>query len=119
MNTPTVLIVNDNRFARTVVRAIIHSSFPDFNVIEAKSSAEALHVAHHSTLDWIIVDYDLSDMSGIDLLQSIAQQNPNATMSLIGAFDDPIARSKAHALGVCFIEKPIEENAVLSMFDQV
>lgn len=114
MTNETVLVVDSNCFARTVLRAIIKASYPHLNVIEAQTEDDALANNPNHNVKWIIVDYDIG---GFKLIESLKQHNPQAHISAICLKHQETIQNKIKASGLNCISKPIEEHYVLSFFD--
>lgn len=102
----TVLIVDDSRFARLMVRGMIAEAFPDWTVIEAENAAVALAEIAVKTVDIFLVDHNMPGMTGLDLIVEINQRVPGARVALLTANIQNDIRSRAEALGADFLSKP-------------
>jgi DNA-binding NarL/FixJ family response regulator len=100
--THSILIVDDHPIVRQGLRSLI-SNDPSFEVIgEAGSATEAAQRFREQRPDVTLVDIRLGSESGLDLLDTILAEDPNARVLIVSSFDDPeyIDRSlKAGALG--------------------
>ncbi len=71
----TVLIIDDCLEDRYIYRRyLLQDSNWDYNILEAESGEEALEYCHKSQLDAILLDYLLSDLTGLDLLMQMQIQ---------------------------------------------
>jgi len=113
-----VLVVDSNNFARTVIRAIINSSFPGLNVIEAKSSSEAIAKSQQCQINWIIIDNGMLDLRLFDFIEQIQLLLPQPKISILSNDYKKRTHDKALALGINYLHKPIEEQTIVSIFEQ-
>jgi len=102
--TPSILIVDDEAIIRDLCARILK----DYRILQAENGQEALRVLAHSPVDLILVDIMMPVMNGLDLLQSVKEQNPEQLVIVMTGYADKdiILRAlKAHADD--FIQKPI------------
>lgn len=69
---PTVLVVDDHRFSRTVLSRILNAA--GYHVEVAKSAQEALERVRHSEPDAFILDTEMPGMDGIELCWRLREQ---------------------------------------------
>ncbi|GAB1269369.1 GGDEF domain-containing response regulator [Aurantivibrio infirmus] len=95
INTPTtVLIVDDDEFDRlSIIRALRKNS--GFDIKEASTSQQALELARTQCFELIILDYNLPDLDGINLLKKLRadenrsdKQSPCAIVMISHLDDD-------------------------------
>ncbi len=95
INTPTtVLIVDDDEFDRlSIIRALQKNS--GFDIKEASTSQQALELARTQCFELIILDYNLPDLDGINLLKKLRadknrtdKQSPCAIVMISHLDDD-------------------------------
>jgi DNA-binding response OmpR family regulator len=108
MQTFRVLIVDDQRDVRRVLRDGILTLNADIDVIDVPSGEEAILVISRQPIDLIIVDIRLPGISGLELMERAQIRNPNMKFVLITGMDsekirDEVARSGADA----YFYKPI------------
>lgn len=78
-----VLIVDSDELSRSATKSFLHSS--GFNVLEAENSEKALQLIDSVTLSAAIIDYELSDSCGLELLKNIKKahhENPVPIITL-------------------------------------
>lgn len=102
--TPSILIVDDEAIIRDLCARILK----DYRILQAENGQEALRVLDQNPVDLVLVDIMMPVMNGLDLLQSIKEQNPEQLVIVMTGYTDKeiILRAlKAHADD--FIQKPI------------
>lgn len=97
--TSKVLIVDDHPLIREGLSLRV-SSQPDLEVCgEAASAAEALQQVQTNRPDLAIIDIQLVDSSGIDLIKEIAARFPKVKMLVVSAYDDSLYAERALRAG--------------------
>ncbi|HQU84811.1 MAG TPA: sigma-54 dependent transcriptional regulator [Pyrinomonadaceae bacterium] len=101
-----ILVVDDERFIRMTLAQALHSW--NYETVEASSVSEALKVFQEEEIGIVLLDIDLPDGSGLDILNEIKAQSPETIAVMItGNIDvkNTIAalRGGAHD----FIGKPV------------
>lgn len=118
-NTKTVLIVDDSRVSRMMIKAIITDTHADWPVIEAENGDAALEAIAGKTVDIAILDCNMPGMDGFTLAEKIKQSKPETTISLLTANIQEATQKKADAIGISFVKKPITNERIISILDQV
>lgn len=108
----SVLVVDDSRVARLLIRNFILSVHPHWIVIEAASGKEAIEQASRETPNYISMDYNMPDMNGAEAARQILQQTPKAVIVLFTANVQTDIRSQAEAMGIGFVGKPVTEASI-------
>jgi len=94
-----VLLVDDHAVVRTGLRMLIESR-PALEVVgEAATSAEARALARTTQPDIILLDLDLGDESGLDLLPNLIEAAPQARVILLTGMRDAEQHRRAVRLG--------------------
>jgi len=107
-----VLVVDDSRVARMMTRAAIAKLHPSWPVIEAASGEEALTAIALDRPDYILLDVNMPGMGGLETARHLRHRCPSAAISLLTAnIQDPI-RLQAEELGVGFMAKPLNDEAL-------
>lgn len=115
MNTSpikSVLVVDDSRVARMLIRNIILSIHPHWIITEAANGKEAIAQANLETPNYITMDYNMPDMNGIEVSQQILQHTPKTVIALFTANVQAQTRNEAENLGIGFVGKPITEATI-------
>ncbi|HKA56412.1 MAG TPA: response regulator transcription factor [Candidatus Binatia bacterium] len=104
MGSPTllpirILIIDDHVMVRTALRTFL-DNWPKFRVVgEAAGSNEALALAAREQPDVILLDLDLGDTSGLDLLPELLVAASAARVLILTGVYDPDLHCQAVSLG--------------------
>lgn len=99
---PAVLVVDDHALVRRAVQALLGAHFPDAQVIGAGSGHEAVAVLDARPalrVDLILVDLELPDCNGLDLLPQLRALAPQVPMAILSGQDSPALRRRAREAG--------------------
>lgn len=109
MSKYCVLVVDDQRDIRRVLRAGLETLRLDLQVIDVPSGEEALLVLSNQPVDVLVTDVRLPGISGLELKERARQRNPDVDLILITGLSDPGVRQSIEAAGVAaFFYKPVE-----------
>jgi two-component system, chemotaxis family, chemotaxis protein CheY len=117
MTSHTILVVDDSRVSRMLVRAIIDHANKQTQVIEASNGEEALIKTESTQIHIAILDLNMPGMDGLALATKLLARFPEIKIGLLTANIQDIVRQKAEALGITFIPKPITEERILGFID--
>ncbi len=115
MNTetsPLLLIVDDSRMSRMLIKAIIADSRPNWRIIEAVNGDEAIALATEHNPDFISMDVNMPGISGLEAAGRIRIRHPDARITLCTANIQESTREAASRAGVHFVAKPITTQSV-------
>ena len=114
MSTQTLLIVDDSRLSRMMIKNFANEIQPDWNIIEAKDGDDALKVIEGESIDWMTVDYNMPGMDGITLIGHLRKGFPEAKIALLTANIQDSIKKRSSELGVEFIQKPITQDKIFN-----
>lgn len=117
MASHTILVVDDSRVSRMLIRAIITQADPHAQVIEASNGDEALSKTESAQVTIATLDLNMPGMDGLSLASRLLERFPQAKIGLLTANIQDMVRQKAETLGIRFISKPITEEKILSFID--
>jgi two-component system, NarL family, invasion response regulator UvrY len=109
-----LLIVDDHSMIRDGVRRLL-SSNPDISVCEASSSGSALAIFRSQRPDVVLLDLNLGDSSGLDLLSRLLGEDIGARVLIFSMYSQPInvlRMLKAGARG--YISKSADPDELLA-----
>jgi two-component system chemotaxis response regulator CheY len=113
--TARILVVEDTPIMRRIlVRALTKE--PNFEIMEAETGADAMRIMGEQRLSLVLLDINLPDIGGLELLQQIKENPASAAIPVImcTARRDREAIERAIALGATgYIAKPVEMRGML------
>jgi CheY-like chemotaxis protein len=71
----TVLIIDDQPTALAIHQAILKSLRPNLNIVTMTNPVEALSWAKHKQVDLVITDFSMTQMNGMQFVQTMNQSN--------------------------------------------
>jgi two-component system chemotaxis response regulator CheY len=105
-----ILIVDDSPVMRKLVtRAIRQAGFGDAEVVEADDGAMALEVARQAQPDLILADWNMPNMTGIEMLRALRNAGDKVRVGFVTSESTADIRSMAQDAGASFfLSKPID-----------
>src|SRR5262245_26041801 len=95
----SVLIIDDHAVIRTTLRMFLESQ-PGFTVVgEVSHPEEALAIALHEHPDVILLDLDLGDVNGLDVMPELQTAAPEAHVLVLTGVRDVEMHRRAVRLG--------------------
>lgn len=85
-----VLIVDPHPIVRLGLRRILQRSAQEFVIVEAESATAALRSARVDDVDLILVDVDLPDRSGIQLLAQLKRLRPVSRVLVLSGVSESV-----------------------------
>ncbi len=102
-----VLVVDDSSTMRGIVRKILSGSRFPLDVAEAAEGFAALREIGTGNIDFVMLDYNMPGLNGIETLSEIKRLNPRVEVVMITATPDEDIAQKARAAGAAaFLKKP-------------
>ncbi|MGZ3545625.1 MAG: PAS domain S-box protein [Gemmatimonadaceae bacterium] len=117
--TETILLAEDAAAVRVAVRQILERL--GYTVIEAPNGAVALSAAEHtSTVDLLLTDVVMPEMSGRELAERFTQIRPNTQVLFMSGYtDDAVIRHGVLRPGTAYIQKPFSAESLASKIREV
>ncbi len=108
-----VAVVDDDRSVRKALRRLLNTAGFQAGVFE--SGQEFLD----SVLDWppdcVILDLNMPDMTGRELLAKVLERIPDLPVIFMTAVDNPESRTEFDILGaVAYLPKPVEAQDLIA-----
>jgi CheY-like chemotaxis protein len=109
MPTKRILIVDDQRDIRQLLRTSLENLKPDAQIVDVPSGEEALLVISRQKFDLLVSDVRLAGMSGLELVGKVRKRNPGLKVILITGLTDSEVRQQVAEFGAeAFFYKPVD-----------
>ena len=113
-----ILVVDDEPIQRELVSGFLKKQ--GFDVSAAESGVKALELFRQDSIDLILTDQKMANMSGLELLQAVHTINPETPVILITAFGTIEAAVGALKQGATdYLTKPLNLDELLYRIRQV
>jgi len=107
-----VAIVDDDSSVRNALRRLLITF--DFVADTYASASEFLAGLHEKAPDCVVADLRMPEVSGVELLRTLAGSKAKVPVIIMTAFDAPKSRADCQTLGaVAFLQKPFSDNTLL------
>lgn len=119
MKQKTILIVDDSATSRLLFRAHLPEDFPHV-VHEADNLAAAVAQATAIKPEFVVLDYNMPDQSGIEIARTMQKAGISAMFVLFTANTQKSILDEATAAGfMAVIEKPVTREKISAMLEKV
>lgn len=112
-----VLLVDDSRISRLMLKAIIEMNFSDLIVFEAEDAEEAIEVCQNNQIHFITLDMNMPGRDGLTVAPELQNACPGVKIALITANFQERVQEQAKKQGLTFIPKPITEDKIIDYFE--
>jgi len=103
-----VLVVDDERFFREAIRELLEAE--GHPVASAATAADALEAAADPEVGVVVLDIQLPDRSGLEVLRALRERRPEVRVVMLSAHTDQEYVLEALRLGACdYLAKPLHE----------
>lgn len=111
---PKILIVDDDKAMTSLLKKLLEFEPEGFEVRVAATGEHALELAHNDPPHLFMVDYNLRDMNGLELIAAIRETFGSVPVVMASGLD---VEKEALAQGAdVFIIKPFEPNDLTALF---
>jgi len=105
-----VLVVDDSRFSRGVLKGLFEKVSPGCSVTEAQDAPSAmLAVDEAGGFDLITIDLHMPGKDGISLASDLREKKNEGRLALVTANHQEAIQKRASKLGMKFLAKPLSE----------
>ncbi|HET9240249.1 MAG TPA: response regulator [Oligoflexus sp.] len=106
--TGTILVVDDNDDIVEITKTALQR-FTKFKVLTASNGREALEALFHNSVDVIILDDHMPEMSGVEFFRIIRQRSIYVPVIFLTGKPDETAREQQLSMGAFdYLEKPVK-----------
>jgi len=116
-----ILVVDDSKAMRSIVmRAVRQAGYDTVAFVEATNGAEALKMIRATPPDLVMADWNMPEMSGIELLKTLRAEGNQIKMGFVTSESDPAMRDMAFQSGALFmITKPFTPDSLKAVLAPV
>jgi CheY-like chemotaxis protein len=107
-----VLVVDDSKLARMVMASAFRRIRPEWTLIEAANADEALAVVSARKADIALIDFNMPNTHGLELVARIYKTHPGMPVALVSANVQDEIIGRARELNAGFIPKPLNDDAL-------
>jgi CheY-like chemotaxis protein len=108
----TILIVDDSKLARMVVKSILAKTRADWQTVEAANAQEALDLLAVKAVDIALIDFNMPDRDGLSLAAEMRASSPEMPIAILSANAQDAILARARELDAAFVEKPLSEDTL-------
>jgi len=105
---PNILLVDDDKALTNLTKTLLEMEPEGFVVEIAHLGRDALPMIYDNPPDLVILDYNLKDMSGLDLLHQLRQDANTANLPVLVASGLNVENEVMAAGATAFVLKPFE-----------
>lgn len=107
-----VLIVDDSRVSRMMIKARLQALRPDWECLEAASGDECLANLDRLAPDFISMDMNMPGLNGFDTAEQVLARAPSVRLAMLTANIQDSSQARAKALGIRFVRKPVTDASI-------
>lgn len=112
LSPKTLLIVDDSKVSRMVIKAHILAVHADWQIREAASGDEAIRLIDQDAPDYCTMDINMPGMLGTDAAEVILSRHPQVRVAIFSANIQEAVQTRAQQLGALFVAKPVTEKSI-------
>jgi CheY-like chemotaxis protein len=107
-----VLVVDDSKLARMVMASAFRRIRPEWILVETGSADEAMAAVSKGGVDIALIDFNMPNIDGLELVASIHKYHPNMPVAVVSAYVQDEIIGRARELNAGFIPKPLTDDAL-------
>jgi two-component system chemotaxis response regulator CheY len=104
-----ILLVDDSKASRMIVkRSLKQAGFGDHELEEADNGIEAIKAIKDSPPDLVLCDWNMPEMSGIQLLEKLNEEKLKVKLGFVTSEGTEDVKARARGAGALFfVSKPV------------
>lgn len=115
-----ILIADDSNVMRQIVKRTLRQAGYDADITEAGNGREAFESVAASTPDLVLSDWNMPEMTGLDLLNALRAAGNAVPFGFITSESSPEMRQKAASAGArFFVTKPFTPDSFREALEPV
>lgn len=107
-----LLIVDDSKVSRLIIRTRILDVHPEWQIFEAVSGNEAIELVDKNPPDFCTMDINMPGLLGTDAAEQILAKHPTMRMVIFSANIQETFQNRATTIGAIFVAKPVTEKSI-------
>ncbi|HEY8096393.1 MAG TPA: response regulator [Methylobacter sp.] len=107
-----LLIVDDSKVSRMLIRAHILALHPEWIISEAVCGADAIALIDNDLHDYCTMDINMPGISGTDAAELILSKHPSIKVVIFSANIQETHQNRARSLGTILVAKPVTEKSI-------
>lgn len=111
-NGKKLLIVDDSKVSRMVIRARVKVVHPEWEIIEAATGDEGIQIALDQKPDFCTMDINMPGILGTDAAEQILRQIPDLRLVIFSANIQEAFQERTKNMGALFVAKPVTEKSI-------
>lgn len=115
-----VLIVDDSKFMRIVLKGILSKEFSNVEFIEAENGLEGIKKFKEEKPDVVTMDVRMPEIDGIQALRAIKKMDSNAKVLMLSYVHERGTINEALSYGATdYLEKPFKKSSVIESIKKI
>jgi two-component system chemotaxis response regulator CheY len=118
----TVLVVDDSRIMRNIVKNTFSELKIPCQFLEASNGREALRILEIQTVDLVLLDWNMPELSGLDFLKKIRAMDIYKKLPVIMVTSESARYNVVDALkngATDYIVKPVNERIFIEKLSRI
>lgn len=107
-----LLIVDDSKVSRMVIRARVKVLQPEWEILEASNGDEGIALALEHQPDFCTMDINMPGILGTDAAEHILQKIPSLRLVIFSANIQETFQERTASMGALFVAKPVTEKSI-------
>ncbi|MCX7674752.1 MAG: sigma-54 dependent transcriptional regulator [Bdellovibrionaceae bacterium] len=114
-----ILIADDDAGLRLALSSTVSQLFPEAELIEARHGGEAIKIANEREIDLALLDIDMPEKNGLEVLTRLKEKNPGTIVIMLTAYGTIALAVEATKRGAFhFLEKPVSQEALREVINR-
>lgn len=120
INPSKILIVDDSKFMRIVLKGILSKEFDNLEVFEAENGVEGIKKYKEVKPDIVTMDVRMPEADGLQALRAIKKMDSEAKILMLSYVHERGTINEALSYGATdYLEKPFKKDAVIESIRKI